>query len=344
MSTKETSFVNNFISSIKDIERYPEMATKSFGKVIKYFIQLMVIFTLIITLSSLYGVSKNIKDAILYIKTEMPDFNYTDDILTVNSQEKIEIKPNDLIDLIIIDTNEISQDIIDDYIKQIQSHDTGLIILKDKLIADIGRGIISYSYKDISNTYNISDMNKESILNYFTGTNLVMFYVGIFIMSFISLFIAHVMSVTIDIIALALIGYATSLILRLRLKFIAIVKIVMYSLTLPILLNLLYIVEQNIFGFEIKYFEVMYIAISYIYIISAILMIKSDIIKRGQELTKIIEEEQKIKEQLEKEKQQEEEERKRQEEKKKENKKDKKKEKEETEKENVGEEPQGENA
>jgi Sec-independent protein translocase protein TatA len=53
----------------------------------------------------------------------------------------------------------------------------------------------------------------------------------------------------------------------------------------------------NLFtGFTIKYFEIAYNAIAYIYIITAMLMIKSDLIKQQIEVGKIVEEQKKVRE------------------------------------------------
>ena len=349
MTTKETSFINRFISSIKDFEKYPEMAAKPFSSVIKYWLQLMLIFTLVVTMVSVYKLSISINNGIGYFKTEIPELSFVDGTLNVDSEEKIEIRPETVIDLLIIDTNDIKQEQVDNYTNKIQSENAGVIFLKDKLIVNLGRGVISYSYKDLASMYNINDMNKQYIINYFSGSNLFMLYAGIFVMSFISLFITYSISIIIDIIVLAGIGYITALVLRLRLKFIAMIKMTIHAITLPMILNMFYIIARSIFGFEIKYFEVMYITITYIYIIAAILMIKSDLIKRGQELTKIIEEEQRIKEELEKEKekQKEEEERRKKEDEKKDkdnSSKKKKKDKTDSKDDDVGEAPQGENA
>lgn len=344
MQTKENSFINKFISSIKDFEKYPEMASKPFSTVINYLIKLMLIFTFIVTTISIYNVSKNINNGIEYFKNEIPNVEYVNNKLKVDSQEKISIKPNMVLNLIIIDTNDITEEQIESYKKEIENYDASAILLKDKAIINTVSGIIQYEYKDISNMYNIGNMTKEDMLNYFTGTNLSMLYVAIFIISYIWLFIAYLISVLFDSLIFGVIGYITALILRLRIKFIAMLKLAMHALTLPILLNLIYIVVQELFEFEIKYFEVMYIAVSYIYIITAILMIKSDLIKRGQDLAKIIEEEQKVKEELEKQKEeQKEEEKKRKSEDKEENEQNKEKQ-EEKEDDNVGQEPQGENA
>ena len=337
MQTKENSFIKKIISSIKDFEKYPEMAVKPFSMVISYLIKLMLIFTFVVTIISVYNVSININNGIEYFKNEIPNIEFVNNKLKVDSEEKIVVTPNTILDLIIIDTNELSEEQIQSYKEEANKYDTSAIMLKDKVIINTGSGTIQYEYEKIANMYNLGNMTKQEMLNYFTGTNLSMLYVGIFIISFIWLFIAYLISVFFDSLIFGIIGYVTALILRLQIKFVAMIKLAIHALTLPVILNLIYIIVQALFNFEIKYFDVMYIGVAYIYIITAILMIKSDLIRRGQELTKIIEEEKKVKAELER---QEEEQRKRED---KEKRKEKEREKEEENKE-VGAEPQGENA
>lgn len=343
MQTKEDSFIKKIISSIKDFEKYPEMAVKPFSMILSYLIKLMLIFTFVVTAISVYKVSININNAIEYFKNEIPNIEFVNNKLEVDSKEKIVVNPNTILDLIIIDTNELAEEQIQSYKEEANKYDTSAIILKDKVIVNTGAGIIQYEYEEIANIYNLGNMTKQEMINYFTGTNLSMLYVGIFIISFIWLFIAYLISVLCDSLIFGIIGYVTALILRLQIKFIAMIKLAIHALTLPILLNLLYIIVQAVFNFEIKYFDVMYIGVTYIYIIAAILMIKSDLIKRGQELTKIIEEEERIKAELERQKEeekQEEEQRKRKDK----EKKDENSQGKEEENKEIGSEPQGENA
>ena len=305
MESKDTSFANTFMNSIRNFEKYPEMATKSFGNVLKYFIKLMLLFTLFASMFSVYGTSKTINKGLEYFKTEMPDLSFSDNELKIESDQKIEIKPDEAVELIIIDTNTEDRAQIDEYIDKILSKDSGIVFLKDRLIVNAGAGTIEYSYEKLAKSYNIGNMTKESIIDYFTGSTLVTIYCGLFIITYISLFVAYSVSAILDVIALSILGYITALVLRMRLRFVAMVKIAIYSITLPMVLNLLYVIEQTLLGYDVKYFSVMYITIAYIYIITAILMIKSDLIKRGEELTKIFEEEKKVREQLEREKQKE---------------------------------------
>ena len=75
-------------------------------------------------------------------------------------------------------------------------------------------------------------------------------------------------------------------------------NIVVHAITLPILLNSIYVLFNSITGIYIEYFQVMYIGITYIYIITAILMIRSNLIKQQMEIGKIIEEQKKIKKEI----------------------------------------------
>lgn len=79
-------------------------------------------------------------------------------------------------------------------------------------------------------------------------------------------------------------------------------KISIYSMTLPIILYIIYIVCNLIFGTTIEYFKIAYDAISYIYLITVMLMLKADIIKNMQELQSVLEEQKKVREELKKEK------------------------------------------
>ena len=60
-----------------------------------------------------------------------------------------------------------------------------------------------------------------------------------------------------------------------------------HALTLPIILNVAYIIINTYTGFYIKYFEVMYTTISYICMVAAILSIRSDLIKEKIVIGKI---------------------------------------------------------
>ena len=83
----------------------------------------------------------------------------------------------------------------------------------------------------------------------------------------------------------------------------AIYNMAIYSLTLPIILNVIYIITNYFIDFTITYFQVAYITIAYIYLAAAIFIIKDDFIKKQQEVEKIKEEQKKVRDEIERQEQ-----------------------------------------
>ena len=242
---------------------------------------------------------------------------------------------------------------IDEYTNDIKLEFNGIIFLKDRIIIKNQMTNIpsTYNYSDITSQYNINIIQKQDIINALSNQNLFAICSIFFITMFIYLYIIYLSSVLIDALVLALLGYITSAILKVRLKVSALYNIAVYALTLPIILNLMYIIINMFTGFTVKYFQIMYTAISYIYVISSILIIKSDVIKKQRELMKIMSEQEKVKEEIarkeqeKKEKEEKERIRKRdEEESKKEQKENTTKKKKEQGETDVGEQPEGTNA
>ena len=116
------------------------------------------------------------------------------------------------------------------------------------------------------------------------------------VISIAYLFVLYLIQVILDVLLLSVIGFLLSKIIGVEFKYKSIFNMSVYSLTLSIALYMIYIIVNLFTGFEIKYFEIAYNAIAYIYIITAMLMIKSDLIKQQGELTKIVQVQKKIRE------------------------------------------------
>lgn len=348
MKEKKLSFFNKIKISIFDFEGYQDLAAEKISRTIGYIVLLMIIFGIMISFAYTYQVLQIIKEAKSYINTEIKEINYENYKLTVklnNGEEYSKIETNNLLaNKVIINTvddeNKIKQSI-----NELKKEDNAILILKDKIIVktEFLTNTIEYSYKTISDTYNINNISKSEIINILSGNEFKTFIGTFFIVMLVYMFIIYFSNILLDILMLAILAYIVTKIAGLRLKYSAIYNIGAYSLTLPILLNIIYIVSNIMTGFTIKYFQVMYSAIASIYIITAILIIKSDVIKKQIELNKIIEEQERIKQELkqkeDKKEQEELEKRKKEQEDKNKNKED-----EDNKEENPGKEPEGNNA
>lgn len=164
-------------------------------------------------------------------------------------------------------------------------------------------------------------------------------YSVFFVVMFFSILAIYFTSTFVDAAMLGILGMIVARIIGMKITYKSAFNIGIHSLTLPIILQTIYIIINILIGFEIKYFQWMYTTISYIYILVAILMIKTEFINQQRELMKIQLEQEKVKQEL-----QEQEENKKEENKKPEED-DEPKEKEENEPDtNIGEAPEGTNA
>lgn len=359
---KKIGFGKRIWASIKDFEKYQEFASEKVTTALGYLVKLVLIFVIIATLFSLYRFHNGFQSFIRIFDEKVEEMELAEGVLTVKQEEAIYLENTEFLNgKIIIDTITENQTVIDNYVTDIKETEESLVFLKDRILykAGILAEPIEYSYQDLTEGMSSEIITKQDILEFVNPQNLVVIYATMFGIMLIYLFILYFASTLVDVFILSFLGFFTSKLAGLKIRYSALFNMGVYAITLPIILNILYVILNSLTGFKIEYFQVMYTTISYIYIVTAILLIKSDLIKKQYELMKIQEEQEKIREELrrkeeeEKLKQEQEERRKRREEKRKQEQekqeqeeKEKKKEKKEKEK-TLGKEgptPQGNNA
>ena len=155
----------------------------------------------------------------------------------------------------------------------------------------------------------------------------------------------YLLTIISNVVLLSFFGYITTLLARIKMRYVAVFNMSAYALTLSVILNMLYVAVNIFVTFNMEYFQVMYVAVAAIYLVAAILILKADFMKKQLELMKIAEAEAIVKkemEQEEKDNKEKEERRKKDKEEEKNNREQKKKDKEE--KENLENEAEGSNA
>ncbi len=298
------SFWKKLKLSIFNLEEYQKLATEKTKRTILYIALLMLIFAFFSTLSVTYIFHNATYNVGTYIDENIEELSFKEGILSIKSKDKPEEpiiidEASNFNGKIIIDTNDLTEEKINNYKNDINSYYNGIIILKDQIIMkayDVNTQ--TFSLKELSDGIHLVNVEKSDIVNFIKGNSLYKLDLTFFVATFILIYINNFALVLLDAILYSLIGYILGGFSRLKLKFSAVYNIAVYSLTLPILLNLIYTVVNTLTGYTITYFPIMYTAITCIYIFTAILMIKSDIIKKQMELSKIIQEQEKIKEEM----------------------------------------------
>lgn len=166
---------------------------------------------------------------------------------------------------------------------------TGSYIYYVSNIAEFEESDLSFSGKVITLLMDESNIQNDELIDVTNAVGESSKYT-IVIALFISFFINFYLITLIDVFVLSLFGLITCYIARIKMNYKAVFNMSVYALTLSIILRLIYLVITTLTSFEIKYFDVMYMAVSYISLAAAIFLIKSDIIKQHLELMRIIEE------------------------------------------------------
>lgn len=345
-SEKQSGFFNKLWNSIVKIEKYPDMAAEGLGRAIGYISKVVAILAIVLCLGAMYQTYQVVQKGVNYLQNEFPEFSYKDGVLNIQSEDVINISENDsIVGQTIIDTKAEDEQTINKYINEIEQAGSGMIILKNKVILknDSVAGTINYDYKEISSQVGLTEFNKQDVINYANSSQIINLYASVFLTIFIYAFIMYLLTTLSNAVLLSAFGYLTTWLARIKMRYVAMFNMSVYALTLSTVLNILYIAVNIFIRFNMEYFQVMYVAVSAIYLVAAIFLLKTEFIKKQAELMKIAEAQEIVRKELE----QKEIEKKEQEEKKRRKEKDKEEENKKKEKKkdnNVDEEPEGSNA
>lgn len=272
------SFFKRLKMSIFDLDKYHIIASEGLGRAMLYLVKLMLFFTLIMSLAFTIKVSQLISEGTNYVKEQTPNFYFQDDQFILERDSDIILENHEYLNLRVVLSNAETYNE-----EEINSFDgIAIVLLKNKLILkqENSTSTITRTYKEFNEIYNVNQLNKEKLLEYFTGENGYTILANIFVVIFITLFITYFMTAILDTLALSLLGYIISRMIRLPLKYKALYSISISAITLSIIINLIYIIINLFTGFVIPYFQVMYTLVSYICLIAALWIMKSEIIKK----------------------------------------------------------------
>lgn len=270
------SFFKRFKLSLVNLEQYHIIAEETIPRSIKYLLIMFLIFACITAMVTTIQSKKTLNEVTKKLEN-ISDFKIENDEFSIESDEKVMIENNDLIKIRLLfdnseDTEKYMQNGSDKY------DGTEIIFTKTRLIVKSdSEKTIEFGYDIITDKLSDKNINKEKIINFLQNRSEL--YFSIFTYVFIFIFTIYFTTGLIDVFCLALLGYIVSRMVKLPLKFFVVFSMAASSMTLPIILNLVYLIARIFTGFEMSKFQLMYTLVSYIYIISAILILRSNLIK-----------------------------------------------------------------
>lgn len=292
MKQKKIPFFKRLKNAITNFDEYQKFSQEKLGTAIKYFLKLMLIFSILISGFLTARMYKEIETIKTSFAEECPDFRIENNTLLIEGENKKYEKDIGYETLGLIVDSE-NTDLTEEQNGQYQRI---IAFYKDRMVMKTMDTKTSMTYEDISKNQNINGLSKQQILDYANSNEMLVIYSIFFVVTIIFVFIAYSIQILLDIFLLSIIGLIMSKIAAVKLKYKEVFNMSIYALTLSIVLYLIYICVNISTGFTIKYFDLAYQIISYIYIVTAILMIKSDLIKQQIEVGRIIEEQKKVRE------------------------------------------------
>lgn len=334
MKQRKEGFFKRAKNAITNFDKYREYADNKLSVTIKYILKLVLIFAIIATITLTIKINNVVTNFAQVFKNECPEFKIENNNLVIEADNK-EFVNKDESDFFgfVINTEKDSLD----GIEEIENCQTVFAILKDKIILRNSSSMeTSITYAQISEENDLSIINKQTIVEFANTKNITTIISMLALTLAIFLFIIYLAEIIIDILLLSIIGLLFSKIIGINFKYKQIFNMSVYAITLSFVLYTIYMVVNISTGFVVKYFDIAYDAISYIYIITAMMMIKTDLAKEKIEVGKIVQEQRKIREEKKEEQKKEED--------KKDNKQKEEKGEKKKEKNKQGETPEGSNA
>lgn len=272
------SFFKRLKMSIFDFDKYHIIAAEGLGRAMMYLVKIILLFALVVSGATVIKVSQLLDQGVEYLSNNVPNFYFENNQFVLESNTDVTLENHEYTDFRIILTNSetYSEETIKDFDGLAVVFTKNHILMKQQN----STSITTQTYEEIAKNIDLTTVNKDYIINIAKGENAYTVLVNIFAVIFISTFLTYFLTGILDTIALSLLGFIVSRLIRIPFKYGALYSLSISAITLPVILNAIYMVVNMFTGFVIPYFQIMYTLISYVYLIAALLIMRSEIIKK----------------------------------------------------------------
>ncbi len=293
---KKMGFFARIKIAVTKLENYSLFLEEKTAVAVKYFFLIVLLLAVTIGIVETYSIMKMVNKGYHYIQNEMPDFSYENE--TLQFSQNITSYDEEFDFYMIADTSEdLTPEKMQTYRNQIKS--VGILFLKDKAIYKSGIEEVEYKYADFINKSGITTLDKAQLIQEINSIGRMGIAITVFLLIVVGIYIIQLISIFLDWIVIAIFAFLSSKICKINLPLKGAFQISIYALTLSIILSMLYNIAYYLAGFYTEYFRLVYLLISYVYVVAVILMMKSDLLKQQAEIGKIIEVQKKIQEESE---------------------------------------------
>lgn len=323
---KSLNFFERIYYSIFKFDKYDIFLEEKKSIATRYILILTLLATLLISFIEVFTFIKVYDRGRNYIlQNKLPEFVFQDGKL--HFSEKVENYDEQVKYYFLANTDDLNDEQRREILNKTIDYRYSLILFEDKVVFSVNGFSTSYNIADYSDALDISELNNQEFIEIMNSLSPIKVFGMVFGMVGISMYVAQILATFMNILLLFLSGILICRFINLALNKSAIYNITCYSITLSIVVTLIYDIFYFITNREITNMDTVYLILAYIYLIASLFIIKQEVSKQKIEIKKTIKnvniEKGKTVEELEKEKEAAKEESKKKKEEKKEQKEDK---------------------
>lgn len=284
---KNITFFKRLLFSIAKPSKYDEMIKLGLKKSIKYFVGLISIMALILSLAGTYIQSVEVQKIGKYVDENIPEFkveniakegeeaNYK---LNIENSESIILDNQDFINTfkstVVVNINMTEKQAIQEYYDIATDNNICTVFLEDKCIMISSKynpenenqkeGITEYTYSEVLNKIgpDFTELKKNDLIGFFNNISFTYYIITYFVSYFIILLVIFAL----DVMVLAIAAKIISKILKKDINIKRIFSLSIYSLTLPIILYIIYLIINYFARLNIGYINIINMMIAFIYV------------------------------------------------------------------------------
>lgn len=289
---QKIGFFKRIKFAITKFEKYDNFSKEKLTTTLSYLVKIILIFTLILSVVLTWKYKNEIDLVINKIANETPNFTIENNELNVESEEPVNLELfNDENILLVLDSSTNID--LNELLKNNNKYNYVVFCLKDKIVLSQGNdenvATSTFQYDEFLSVLNVEKLEKQDIFNYVSSENMYQFLSAIYIFLVPITFIMYTLIFLMDIILLSILAWILVKLYGMKLSYKNSFNIAVYALTLPIILELIYLILNLTTGFTIKYFDVMYNLISYVYMFAVIFIIKINYDKTASDMMPVVE-------------------------------------------------------
>ena len=190
MEEKKLGFFKRIFVSITDFDIYQRFAAENIKTAIIYILKFMLLFSVLVSIASMYKLNVMFKQARDYTLTELPNFEIKDGILKFDMEENIIIENDENTpQILILDSNPEN---LTSNLEKLKLYKTGIGVLPDKIVINFNGFYTEETYSKLQTQLGLDTFNKDILIDKLNNTNYVFLNIFLYLLMVVVSFAAYV--------------------------------------------------------------------------------------------------------------------------------------------------------